>query len=50
MTEWKCSMCGYQLSAQAPPEVCPMCKKKCEFQNVTCYIPECGQTGSDRRL
>ena len=26
------------------------CKETCEFVNVTCYIPECGFTGSDDRL
>jgi hypothetical protein len=25
-----------------PPNVCPSCKEKCEFVDVTCYIPECG--------
>ena len=50
MTEWKCSDCGYQFSAEVPPETCPSCKHKCQFVNVTCYIPDCGQTGSDRRL
>jgi rubredoxin len=50
MNEWKCSKCGYILKADAPPETCPQCKEKCEFVNVTCYIPECGFTGSDQRL
>ncbi len=48
--EWKCSNCGYALKAVSPPEECPSCKQKCEFVNVTCYIPECGLTGSDQRL
>ncbi len=50
---WKCSKCGYTQEADpgvAPPETCPMCKEKCEFTNVTCYIPECGMTGQDSRL
>lgn len=50
MNEWKCSKCGYVLKADAPPETCPQCNEKCEFVNVTCYIPECGFTGSDQRL
>jgi rubredoxin len=48
--EWKCSKCGYTVKIEAPPEKCPSCKESCEFVNVTCYIPECGFTGSDQRL
>jgi rubredoxin len=48
--EWKCSNCGYSLKTDAPPDQCPSCKQKCEFLNVTCYIPECESTGSDQRL
>ena len=48
--EWKCSKCGYTLKTEAPPDQCPSCKEKCEFLNVTCYIPECESTGSDQRL
>jgi hypothetical protein len=34
-----------------PPEVCPECGSRCEFVNVTCYIPECGGPGHrDPRL
>ncbi|MGA8831399.1 MAG: hypothetical protein ACLQT6_06535 [Desulfomonilaceae bacterium] len=50
---WKCTKCGYTLEADpgvVPPETCPECKDKCEFVNVTCYIPECGMTGQDPRL
>jgi rubredoxin len=50
---WKCSNCGYTFDAEAaaaPPASCPSCKEKCEFLNVTCYVPECGQTGQDPRL
>jgi rubredoxin len=50
MTEWKCSHCGYSLTADAPPEVCPSCKDKCEFVNVTCYTPDCEMEGRDHRL
>jgi rubredoxin len=48
--EWKCSKCGYTLKIDVPPEKCPSCKESCEFVNVTCYIPECGFTGTDQRL
>ena len=47
---WKCTECGYTLETDAPPETCPGCNEKCEFVNVTCYIPDCGDTGSDPRL
>jgi len=46
MAEWKCSNCGYQLTNDTPPTQCPQCKEKCEFSDVTCYIPECGGEGS----
>jgi rubredoxin len=50
---WKCPKCGYTFEADAgvaPPETCPGCKDKCEFVNVSCYIPECGMKGQDPRL
>jgi len=50
---WKCSNCGYTLDKEAgstPPDTCPSCKTKCEFLNVSCYIPDCGATGQDPRL
>ncbi|MBI5583247.1 MAG: hypothetical protein HY892_05455 [Deltaproteobacteria bacterium] len=50
VNDWKCSKCGYTLKADMPPEICPQCKEKCEFVNITCYIPECGFSGSDDRL
>jgi rubrerythrin len=50
MGEWKCQKCGYTETSDKPPEECPTCKDKCEFVDVTCYIPDCGQTGSDPRL
>jgi len=46
MTNWKCNKCGNTVSLTAPPEVCPSCKERCEFIDVTCYIPECGGAGS----
>ena len=45
-----CGKCGYTLEVDAPPETCPGCSEKCEFVNVTCYVPDCGDTGSDPRL
>jgi len=50
MADWKCKDCGYNIQAETPPEECPSCEKKCEFVDVSCYIPECGNTGSDSRL
>lgn len=46
MTAWKCNKCGYTIKADAPPDLCPSCKEKCEYVDVTCYIPECGGPGS----
>ena len=51
LTYWKCKECGYLLTAGAPPNECPQCKEKCEFNNVTCYTPDCGGPGNiDPRL
>jgi rubredoxin len=50
MGEWKCQKCGYLIKADTPPEHCPGCKEKCEFVDVSCYIPDCGKTGADKRL
>ena len=50
MGDWKCNKCGYALKADNPPETCPSCKEKCEFVDVSCYIPDCGTTGTDPRL
>lgn len=48
---WRCSTCGFSLKAAAPPEICPMCRNKCEFVDVSCYIPGCGgPEGADPRL
>lgn len=48
---WKCSKCGYTLTAPLPPETCPECKEKCEFLDVACYTPDCGGAGNiDPRL
>ena len=50
MGEWKCTKCGYTVGSDTPPEECPSCKEPCEFVDVSCYIPDCGQTGHDPRL
>jgi rubredoxin len=53
MTDWKCSNCGYTLTEGKPPVKCPECGEKCEFIDVSCYIPECGGEDSgnpDTRL
>lgn len=48
---WKCSSCGNTVQASIPPEICPSCKEKCFFKNVSCYTPECGGPGKiDPRL
>jgi endogenous inhibitor of DNA gyrase (YacG/DUF329 family) len=46
MTTWKCNTCSNTISADTPPEICPFCRQKCEYVDVTCYIPECGGPGS----
>ncbi len=42
MAVWKCNNCGNTVDLMSPPETCPSCKEKCEFVDVSCYIPECG--------
>jgi hypothetical protein len=42
MAIFKCNNCGNTVDVVSPPEVCPSCKQKCEFVDVSCYIPECG--------
>ena len=39
---WKCNRCGHTIDAATPPDLCPSCKEKCGYVDVTCYIPECG--------
>jgi rubredoxin len=46
MPVWKCNNCGNTVDVQSPPETCPSCKEKCEFVDVSCYIPDCGGPGS----
>ncbi|MDY6843850.1 MAG: hypothetical protein SVW57_07155 [Thermodesulfobacteriota bacterium] len=51
LTYWKCDKCGFTVTASKPPDVCPECGEKCNFIDVTCYIPECGGLGHiDLRL
>ena len=51
MTYWKCGKCGATFTAAQAPDTCPSCKEKCEFKDVTCYLPECGGPGNiDPRL
>jgi rubrerythrin len=51
LTYWKCAKCGFLITAKDPPNVCPECGERCDFIDVTCYIPECsGPAGVDRRL
>ncbi len=49
MTNWKCQECGYTLEADAPPEICPSCNKKCLFKDVTCYILSQGRGSTTLR-
>lgn len=42
MAVWKCNKCGNTVETSAPPETCPSCRDKCEFIDVSCYIPDCG--------
>jgi ABC-type ATPase with predicted acetyltransferase domain len=46
MTIWKCNKCGNTIEKDIPPDSCPSCKQKCEYVDVTCYIPECGGPAS----
>lgn len=48
---WRCTECGYTVTAAKPPAACPECKKACEFKDVSCYLPDCGGPGNiDPRL
>jgi rubredoxin len=46
MAVWKCNNCGNTVTTDVPPDLCPSCSQKCEYVDVTCYIPECGGPGS----
>jgi len=38
--KWQCTNCGCVIDAKKPPETCPSCKKKCEFKEITDYVPK----------
>jgi len=46
MTHLQCSNCDYILSSDTIPDECPSCQKKCTFNDVTCYRPDCGGPGN----
>ncbi len=46
MSVWKCNKCGNTITMDVPPDICSSCKQKCEYVDVTCYIPECGGPSS----
>ena len=50
MPFWKCNKCGYIIQDQMSPQdsICPSCKQSCTFNNVTCYVPECGHDASGK--
>ncbi|OLS15575.1 MAG: hypothetical protein RBG13Loki_0803 [Promethearchaeota archaeon CR_4] len=48
MPWWECSKCFYTFQGEAVPNECPHCKKTCTFNNVTCYVPDCGECGSGK--
>jgi rubredoxin len=51
MAHWECTKCGYHVEDETPPEECPSCHEKCLFNNITCYVPECGgEKNIDPRL
>jgi rubrerythrin len=31
-SKWKCSSCNYIFEGDKPPEICPVCHKKAEFE------------------
>jgi len=44
LTYWKCSSCGFLITAIKPPDMYPECNGVCNFIDVTCYSPDCGGT------
>ncbi len=48
MPWWECTNCNYTFQAEAAPNACPSCKQTCTFNNVTCYVPECGECGDGK--
>jgi rubrerythrin len=39
LTYWRCRVCSFTMIGAASPDVCPECHAKCEFSNITCYVP-----------
>ncbi len=51
LTYWRCTGCGFTITASTLPDSCPECGNRDGFNNITCYIPECGGPGNiDPRL
>ena len=51
MSKWMCSECGYMAEGETFPGPCPSCKQACSFNDITCYIPDCGgEQNIDPRL
>jgi CRP/FNR family cyclic AMP-dependent transcriptional regulator len=42
MPHWMCTSCGFLVSEEDPPEHCDGCNRAADFNDVTCYRPECG--------
>ena len=40
-----CALSGYTADGKFEEDICPQCGEKCNFLNVTRYIPECGGPG-----
>ena len=39
LTYWRCRVCSFTTVGAAAPETCPECNAKCQFSNITCYVP-----------
>ncbi len=48
MPWWECSNCFYTFQGEAAPNACPHCAQTCTFNNVTCYVPECGHSSNGK--
>ncbi len=48
MAIWKCNNCGNTVDVFSLPAISPSCEKKCEFVDVSCFIPDCGGVGSGK--
>lgn len=47
LVKWKCTVCGYTVEYESPPEQCPYCGEKCSFIDNSCYTPDCGLVDRD---